>query len=743
LKVTIDVTEPKTPTPSRQGLTAAQAFDMAVALHGRGRLGEAAQVYRAILKLNPQHFGALHYLGTVATAQGAPQEAEQLIRQALALKANSAEAHNDLGIALAALERHDEAVAAYESAVALDGDHVEARNNLGNALHARGRSAEAVVHFERALALRPELADLHNNLANVLVAMERREDAIAGFRHALELRPDFPEARNNLGCALAALDRHAEAVEEYRRAIALNPRYFEAHNNLANALAKLERYAEATPHFESALAIKPDAAETRNNFGNVLAAQKQHADALPHYRRAIELRPDFFEAHNNLGNALAALQRHDEAIAYFDKALDINPGSTDAHCNLADALGRLNRHDEAIAHFRSALAIDPDMPEALAGHGFELMSAGSLDEARAQLERAIELAPHRTDFYHNLSVMRRYEAGDPHLAKMEALAAEMDSLPQDQQFVLHFALGKAYADFGAHEKAFHHLLQGNALKRRQVQYDEAGTFARFARVKAIFTAELLRQKQGSGDPSELPVFIVGMPRSGTTLVEQMLASHPLVFGAGELEHLSKILGRLEQPDSSGTPFPEMVPAMDGKALRNIGAEYLAALPSAGETLTRITDKMPANFRLIGMIRLILPNARIIHLQRNPVDTCLSCFSKNFTGSQSFSYDLAELGRYYRGYEDLMAHWRRVLPEGAMLEVQYEELVADFEPQARRILGYCGLEWDERCLAFHRTERAVRTASFVQVRQPIYGNAVGRWLPYKDMLGPLLEELARP
>jgi hypothetical protein len=245
----------------------------------------------------------------------------------------------------------------------------------------------------------------------------------------------------------------------------------------------------------------------------------------------------------------------------------------------------------------------------------------------------------------------------------------------------------------------------------------------------------MRERAGQGDPSPVPVFILGMPRSGTTLVEQMLASHPQVHGAGELSDFTAAVAGLDGPDG--------VPAdIGGAELRRIGARYVARVRPLAPGALRITDKMPANFRFAGLIHLALPNARIIHLRRDPVDTCLSCFSILFGGDQPHTYDLGELGRYYRAYQRLMEHWRAVLPLGVMLEVQYEALVGDFEPQARRIVAHCGLEWDDACLDFYKTQRPVHTASAVQVRRPVYQTSVGRWRPPEDLLRPLLDALDR-
>ena len=303
-----------------------------------------------------------------------------------------------------------------------------------------------------------------------------------------------------------------------------------------------------------------------------------------------------------------------------------------------------------------------------------------------------------------------------------------------------FALSKAYADLGRHEESFRLLLEGNAIKRKQTIYDEAGTLALFDRIRQIFTPELMRAYEGAGDPSTVPIFVLGMPRSGSTLVEQILASHPKVFGAGELRDFDTVVKMVRGPDGAVVPYPEFIPASGAQHYRRMGEQYLQRLSAYSKTAERITNKMPSSFFYVGLIHLALPNARIIHTARNPVDTCLSCFSKLFAGVQAFSYELGELGRYYRKYDELMSHWRSVLPAGAMLDVQYEEVVADFETQARRIVAYCGLEWDDACRSFYKATRPVKTASASQVRQPIFKSSVGRWLPYKDFLAPLLREL---
>jgi len=763
--------------PSGQArISPEQAFAAAVDLHRAGRLAEAAQFYRKILELMPAHFGALHYLGLVCTQQGKSDEALALLRRAVELEPQSAEARTNLGVALAEARRLDEAVAAYQSAISLQPDHVEARNNLGTALMALGRHDEAAVQFERALVRKPDLAALHNNLGSALAALGRHAEAVTAYHKAVQLDPSFVQAGNNLGLSLTALGMAEEAISVYQGVLARVPDNADAHANLAVALATVQRHEAAIPHFEASLGARSGNAEIHNNFANSLAALNRHQDAVGHYLKAIELRPGLADAHNNLGTALAALKRGIEAAAHYQRALVLRPdfaeahnnlGSllltlerpadalehfrqatamrpdlADAHNNLGNALAALDRNEQALTAYRDALALDPGLADAHAGAGIMLETLGQLDAARRAFETAVALAPRRGTFHRSLANVKRFAAGDPQLAAMEALEQDR-ALAVDQRIDLHFAIAKAYDDLGDPARAFRHLLSGNAGKRAIIDYDEAAALRTLGQIATVFGPALMRRHAGDGDPSAVPVFIIGMPRSGSTLIEQILASHSGVFGAGELTDFGAAASRLvESGGNLSAPFPEFVADMSAEQFRSLGAGYLERLRSRAPDALRITDKTLGNFLCAGLIHLALPNARIIHARRDPIDTCLSCFSKLFTTGMAFTYDLAELGRYHRAYDRLMAHWREVLPEGVMLEVSYEELVADFEPQARRIVSHCGLAWEEGCLNFHTTQRPVKTASAAQVRQPLYRGAIGRAQQYGALLSPLLEALNR-
>jgi len=394
----------------------------------------------------------------------------------------------------------------------------------------------------------------------------------------------------------------------------------------------------------------------------------------------------------------------------------------------------------ALAHRDPTPAAKSGLAEVFYALANALRDFGLVADAQEAYDTALALAPGRIDFHCGRAELVRFTAADPRLAAIERLAANLAVLTTEEQARLHFALGKAYADIGRHERSFSHLVAGNAIKHAQVIYDEAGVLRFFERSRTTFDRQFMAARRGLGEPSSVPVFVVGMPRSGTTLVEQILASHALAFGAGELEDFRDLATELSASLGNRHLLVEKVAAASAEQLRQLGADYLGRIRAIAPGATRIVDKMPANFQLLGLIHLALPQARIIHVKRDPVDTCLSCFSKNFAGGNAYSYHLGTLGRYYRAYRQLMAHWRSVLPDGVMLDVQYEDIAADLERVARRMLAHCGLAWNAACLDFHRTDRPVRTASAIQVRQPIYRTSVGRWRPNPDLLAPLIEGL---
>jgi Flp pilus assembly protein TadD len=686
--------------------TVAQRFSEAVRCQQLGKLAEAVAIYDDIISLSP-NISAIHNNRGVALA-GLERfaDAAAAYRRSVQLNPNNAEALNNLGSAFCELGRLDEAERALQSAVKLNPRWARFRTNLGVVLKCQGKLDEAEAAHREAVALDPWLAEAHNNLGDILCRLNRLEDAESVLRRAICLDPRHAGSFLNLATTLRAKGGLSEAEVSCRHAIALKPRFASAHNLLGTILSDLGRFEEAEKSLRHAIVLRSRFAEAMSNLGNVLREQGRSGEAEAAYRQAIAFKPDMAEAYYNLGLVLTDQHKLVEAEAAYRRAIALKEGFADAHNNL----------------------------------GATLKFLGHFDEARRSVGQALQLLPRDPSYLLNLGELKTFDSDDPDLATLEALTTNIESLPINKQIDLHFALAKAYDDLGHREGTINHLLAGNALKRSQTQYDEARTLRRLERIVEVFTPELMRAFAGAGEPSSVPVFIVGMPRSGTTLIEQILASHPQVFAGGELSSLNALAADIITSDPRPRPFPDAMTQISRHDLQRIGARYVSELAQLAPGATRITDKMPSNFQFVGLIHLMLPNARIIHAVRDPLDTCFSCFSKLFV-HQDHTYDLAELGRYYRQYQRVVEHWRVSLPAARILDVRYEDVVTDLEGQARRIIAYCDLEWDDCCLAFHKTDRPVHTASTMQVRQPIYRTAMGRAQRYEAFLRPLLDALS--
>ena len=495
----------------------------------------------------------------------------------------------------------------------------------------------------------------------------RLSEAEACYRRVLADHPDHALTWYNFGVLYHDQGKIDEAIAAYREAIKKNPRFEPAYSNLGKALHKQSRFEEAVGAFRQSLQFKPNDAETFFNIAEARFKQNRFDEAVFACRKALQIDHNYAEAYASLGNSLLKLDAPDDAIAAFRKAIKLKPSLAIAHNCLGIALTQLGRFSEAVESF----------------------------------ERSVELAPTNVRFRLSAVLSKRFVAGDPRLAELEEMAKESWSRPVSDQIELHFALGKAYDDTGQCAEAFQHWLAGNNLKRQHISYDEATTLAEIDQVRSVYTSEFIQALRDIGHPSAVPIFIVGMPRSGSTLIEQILASHPRIFGAGELHNLPIAVEStmMRLGESAGIK----------QKMKEIGASYIASIEPLAPDAMRITDKLPRNYIFVGLIHLALPNATIIHTVRDPIATCFSCFSTMFSEEQDYTYNLIELGRYYRHYQSLMAHWHRVLPPGRILDVRYEDVVADLESQARRIVGHCGLDWDPRCLAFHkgRTGRANR------------------------------------
>ena len=634
-----------------------------------------------------------------------------------------------------------------------------------------GRLADAESRCLAALEMHPEDINMRALLGALLVKQDRRIEAEVTLRKVTESAPEFAKPAEDLGYLLVSTGRAAAALPFLERATRLDPSLERAWFNLGKALAMLGRGLEADSAFEKSFELSPErkdmavAAEhqkegrleeaerlyrrvLRDNPRNVdalrllaqIASGAGHTeDAERMLQEAIRIAPDFLLALLDLGQLYKEEDRFAEAIGCFDRAIGLEPNRFQAHFRRAATLARASFTPEAVAGYRHCLEIRPAHAGALLGLGHVLKTSGDFDGAVSSYNECRRLAPGSGETYWSLANLKTYRFDDDTVAEMEKHAACAE-LPVQSRVNFLFALGKAREDRGDYERAWQYYRQGNLTQRVDVSYDPVQTETVNDRIVATFTAEFLASLEGAGDPDPAPIFILGLPRSGSTLLEQVLASHSAVEGTAELPYVGRLATSLGRHGASGVRYPEVVRAFNPARFATLGAEYLTLARLHRRTAApRFIDKMPNNFPNVGLIASMLPNAKIIDARRHPLDACLSCYRQLFAKGQNFTYDLTEIGEYYLQYQRMMDHWHAVLP-GRVLTVQYEEVVGDFAAQAQRLLEFCGLPWEDACLRFWESERPVRTPSAEQVRQPIYDRSVAHWRHYERHLSELIDVL---
>jgi tetratricopeptide (TPR) repeat protein len=664
---------------------------------------------------------------------GQADQSEQLCQRVLAEWPGQADALHLLGLMAHTHGNLDLAIAHLREACRAPRAPATYYSNLAEMCRQKGLLAEGEEAGQRAVALEPDLATAWNNLGILQQEAGKFADSRLSLERVVSLQPASPEAHNNLGNTYKRLNDFGRARAHYDRAIALRPEYAEGYSNLASLLNDIGDCDAAAEAAGRAIDINPQLKDAYLNLAGIEATRLRPTQAL-HWLNALAgfapLHPGALSAR---ARALKQLDRLDEALESARQAVLLAPNSAESHNVLAQVYQALGLEEEALAEFEKAIAL-PGIAaeEAMLGRAAVFMEAGREEEAKAEFDRAAQAFPLSVKALFGRVELKRYESSDPDIDRLEAYLRRGGTQPLLDRTTAHFALGKAYLDAGEAGRAFEHFGTGNRLKRATFQYDAAATGAWMARIAETFSAPLFERLRGAGDPSPKPIFVIGMPRSGTTLVEQILASHPQVHGAGELAALRLVV----EPVGA---YPEAMALLSRERLAELGRQYLERIAPL-DARPHVVDKMPANFMYAGLIHLMLPNARIIHCCREPADTCLSCYTKLFAAEQLFSYDLGELGKFHRGYETLMSHWRALLPPDRFIDVHYEAVVDDLPRQARRLTDWLGLPWDENCLRFHETRRVIRTASLTQVRQPIYTSSKGRWRPHARFLEPLLAAL---
>ncbi len=712
--------------------------------HQQGELARAEQYYRQALASAPQHAEALRLLGLVLLQRGQVEAAVALLERAVALRPEAALARANL--AYACLRRGQAHAALEQAAVAvrLEPGRADYRNTLGMALAALGRWADAEQHLAEAVRLRPDFALARNNLGVALHELGRDRDAIDAFRAAVAAAPGLASAHSHLGQLLLEHHEIDEALVHSQEAVRLDPALPEALNNLGNVLRELGRLDEAKDCYHGVLRTQPRQAMAYNNLGQALQEEGRWDEALACYRRALEEAPDTARFLCNLATLHAQREQGDEALRLCQAALAQEPDCVQGWLLLGDLRAEQGDQGAAEACYRRALQIQPDHALAFGGLGRLCELQGELEQSRDYYRQALRRNPRQAGALAALAISLRGRLPPEELALgLRLLDAP---LAATARATLQYGLAKTLDGIGRYDEAAALLRQANAeraawLVRCGRLYDPDQHERLVTGLIASFDADFFQRVHGWGVNDETPVFVVGLPRSGTTLTEQILAGHPRVFAAGELPDVPRLFRNLPGLLDCRLAPEECARSYQQAVLHRAAEEHLHRLRTAAPGAERVVDKMPDNYLYLGLIAALWPQARIIHVRREVRDVALSCWMTHFK-QIDWACDLTHIALRIQAYRRVMAHWRCVLP-ARLLEIDYEEMVRDLEPCARRLVAFCGLDWDPACLAFHAVKRPVRTASVVAVREPVHGRSVGRWQHYAAALGPVIQVLDPP
>lgn len=651
----------------------------------------------------------------------------------------AAKAAVESALGLARAGRFDEAVAQCREALAARADDVNLVAALGAILLRKGEYEPAREQLKRAIELEPRFPKPHEDLGALHLATGRPELAIAAFESATALDPRQASAFFGLATALERAGRRREAEVARSRFLELSPggrKLAEASRlRLAGELERAERICGEI------LTKAPRDIHALRLLARISADRQRDAAAEGLLRRIVSLQPEFIPAYTDLAHLFMERSRFREAADALQQAVAIRTGDAGLHLALADTLSIIGRAEAALSEYEQVLALQPGHPRALLGRGHMLRIHGRRDEAVAAYRRCTAVSPAMGDAWWYLASMRGVALTDDERGSMARALAAADE-GSDSWIALQFATARDCECRRDFEHAWQHYEAGNRAKRRKVAYDPVELEAQHdARIRVFDAALLRRSGEIPASAAARPIFITGLPRAGSTLVEQILASHHEVEGCGELPYVIMLTTTLGRDGGERLRYPEAAARLSTEDWQALGEKYLElSAAHRGEGARVFTDKMPANFAHLGFIRLMLPQAVFVDVRREPLDACVANYRQLFAQGKNQSYDLVELGEYYLEYLRMMRHWEEVMP-GRILTVRYEELVADLEGQVRRLLEHCGLPFDERCLRFHESTRRVNTASAEQVREPIYGDAVGYWKNYESQLGALKEILA--
>lgn len=692
------------------------------------RFNDAVRQFRGVVEADPDHVEALYQLARIYIASDRSDTAIGLVKRALKLRP----AEPALWHALA-------------EAVALGGAEEDEKDFLAALKGAPIPAAAKVPLQDRFGALRkssrPVTGGIKPRDVKALTGLMAQQRFAEAERHAAAALKAFPKSAlvaNILATAQAAQKKHAAARASYQTAIRLDPRYAEAYENFGAMLSEMERWGEAVATLRKAVILAPGKVSALVLLGQALLKMNETRAAIILLERAVREEPDYYRAHVSLATAYAQVHNHEDAERAYRRAVELldDDRNVEIHAALGMAQSRLGKDKEALENIERVLAVNPDHPVALAAKASVLQTLGQFDEAVAMFRRSIEVDPTNGESYRQVIASYRVEPGDKLLADMLELY-DSGTLNDTARMNMAFAIAKGLEDIKDYGNVFRYLNEGNALVRKMHPYSITSRLREVEAFKRELDQLDYHATRIEGTSPIAPIFVTGMPRSGTTLVEQIISSHSTVTGGGELSAMAAACNQLLRYAHSGGPLTKLQPEI--AKIGHVYAEYLAErFPGAA----RVTDKAISTFNYIGLIRLALPNARFVVVRRDPRDNLLSIYKNKFPdGTHGYAYDLKDLAAYYGTFVEMIEFWRERVPDW-FYEVQYEALVSNPEEETRKLIAACGLEWEDACLSFHENKRKVQTLSVYQVRQPISKGSVKSWQRYEKELEPMLEILRK-
>ena len=704
--------------------------NLAIALAMAGRYEEALELLDKVIANDNKNVEALDRRADTLWNLKRYKEAEQTARKSLELLPNNLDSIHVLAISLSSQNRFSEANELWKKAAELYPEEANVWSNWANMLKEQGTNlALALEKAEKAIELAPDSFDAQNNMGAILKQLGRSDEAIEYFTKATDIKPDFATAHYNKALACGDSGRFKECIVAAKYAIAFKPDYAEAYNILSSAYIETADFKNAHFTAQRAIQYNENSVDAYINLASVLYILNRYEDGHAALKKALELEPNNEISHAKLADTYEKLSEFELAIESIDNAIEIAPHNSKLLIKKGSLLHMLNRVEDALEYADKAIEIAPNMLNHHMAKVEWLISAGDKEKALKTLQAAGENLDKRNPLYcYSLTNLKRFEdENDPDFELLLEVAENIENYGALAGSSLLFGIAKAYEQVKNYDQAFEYYKKANDLKRSILPFSDKDIRGPHVSVRKVWTPEYLEELKGHGCESDLPIFIVGMPRSGTTLTEQIISSHPEVYGAGELAELGASHRR------GGRATPENI--------AGIGQYYIDQIKPLDKSGTArfITDKMPANFFNIGLIASALQNAKIIHCCRNPFDTCLSNYKQTFMVGQHWSYNMEELGKEYLYYLETMKYWNQVLP-GRIYEINYEETVTNLEDQARKLIDFIGLEWNDACLEPHKQERAVLTASKSQVRRPVYTSSIERWKRYEKQFQPLVKTI---